>query len=131
MSNLAERIRTMDRWIRFLNLNHPLGDWGEPAPLPPLYPSLVVFLSLSFRVFPRVVSLTPFCWELHCHKYTSKGLTRANVLNRRRDTLDIKVLRYLLCVWFLCVKRSSIMIELMITFDSLFVARGLQAQIIA
>lgn len=37
--DLVEWTRTMDRWIRFLNLNRPLGDWGEPAPrvssLPP------------------------------------------------------------------------------------------------
>lgn len=47
MSNLVERPRTMARWIRFLNLNHSLGDWGEPAPLPPS----------DVHGF----SLTPFC----------------------------------------------------------------------
>lgn len=58
MLNLVERTRTIDRWIRFLNLNRPLGDWGEPAP----------------RVSPPAVPLTPFCRGIHCR--TSKGLTR-------------------------------------------------------
>jgi len=58
MSNLAERTRTMDQWIRFLNLNRPLRDWGEPAP------------HASFPAAP----LTPFCQAVHCRM--SKGLTR-------------------------------------------------------
>lgn len=56
---LVEWTRTMDRWIRFLNLNRPLGDWGEPAPRVSLSPA---------------VPLTPFCRRVHCRM--SKGLTR-------------------------------------------------------
>jgi hypothetical protein len=38
MANLVERARTMARWIRFLSLNHPPGNWGEPAPPPATFP---------------------------------------------------------------------------------------------
>lgn len=131
MSNLAERIRTMDRWIRFLNLNHPLGDWGEPAS-----PSFSTLLSISVSLSLSLLSCLP------SHRFSDPlllGTTLSYVegFNARerpqsttRHVADVKILRYLLYVRFLCVRRGSI-IALMIAFDFLFMVRGLQARIIA
>lgn len=99
MSNLVERTRTIDRWIRFLNLNRPLGDWGEPAP----------------RVSPPAVPLTPFC-QGHTLSYI-EGFN-ASVLIRRRDTLDTKVLQYLRV--FLCNIEIKLKIALFVLMFLLF-----------
>lgn len=125
MSNLAERIRTMDRWIRFLNLNHPLGDWGEPAS-----PSFSTPLSLSLlSCLPSHRFSDPLLLGTTL-SYVEGFNARERPQSTTRHVADVKILRYLLCVRFLCVRRGSI-IGLMIAFDSLFVVRGLQARIIA